>query len=152
LPQQIAPVGVAKEDDLHAAHDPHAHRVDHHRKRIREVLPEQSGGEGEEGDERQIDQIEADERLIHLLEQRDELVMGEPVPADHRETDEEADERRGQVVERVGELVDVGVVSDVRHSDRDDQQRHRDREETIAEGQHSRELDAVAGVAAGHRG
>ena len=40
----------------------------------------------------------------------DELVVGGPVAADHREADEEADEVRHQVVERVGEVVDAVLV------------------------------------------
>src|SRR3954465_15335817 len=72
--------------------------------------------------------------------------MGQPVAADHREADEEAGEGGDQVIERVGQLTDVVFVREVRHRDGDDQQRHRDREETIAESEDPGELDAVAAV------
>jgi len=40
-------------------------------------------------------------------QQRGELMVGEPVAADHGEADEEADELAGEVVEGVGELAHV---------------------------------------------
>jgi len=46
-------------------------------------------------------------------QQRGELMVGEPVAADHGEADEEADELAGEVVEGVGELAHVPAVRSV---------------------------------------
>jgi hypothetical protein len=45
----------------------------------------------------------------------------------------------------------AAAVRDFRHSDRDDQQGHRDREETVAEGQGAIELDALTVVGPSRR-
>ena len=67
-------------------------------------------------------------------------MVGDPVAADHREADEEADELGGEVVEGVSQVVDAVGVLEVRHLDPDDEQRHGDREEPVAEGEHAAEL------------
>jgi hypothetical protein len=78
-------------------------------------------------------------------------VVSEPVAADHREADEEADELRAVVVELVGELVDAAGVAQGRDGEVDNQQGHRDREQPVGEGQCAGELDGVAAVCASRR-
>lgn len=77
-------------------------------------------------------------------------MVSEPVPPDHREADEEADQLGLQIVEGVGEVADVVAVRDVGDPDGDDQEGHRDREQPVAEGEHATELDSVAAVRPPH--
>jgi hypothetical protein len=114
--------------------------------------PSSAGGEGEEGDERQVEEVEPDQRPVHARELGEEGVVRQPVAADHREADEEADELLSLAVELIGELVDAAVVVENGYGEVDDEERDRNREQSIGERQGPVELDAVAVVRwAGHR-
>ena len=87
-------------------------------------------------------------RAVEALERREEAVMGDPQPADHREAD--------RIGEQVGLLAEQGlreVGLTLGDQEPQHQQRDRDREDAVAEGNDPVELDsrlvAVAGLAPG---
>ena len=127
-------MGVPEDHRLHPADQRQREREDRDADRVVLVLPHELGGEGEEGHERQVHEVEPDEAPIDALEDREEGVVGHPVPAEQQEREEEAEQLRSQIPERIQQR--TGVVEragELGRFDRDDQQGHRDREHRVGE-------------------
>jgi hypothetical protein len=140
----VVPVGVTQQQDLETADDRDRDGVDRDRHRIVEVGAEQRGREWQERHERQVDHVDPDQPVVELAQQSEELVVGDPVAPDHDEADEEADVGGLEVGQGIPQLALVGLAQ-LRHRDPDHQERHRDREQAVAERQHPRELIVATG-------
>ena len=64
----------------------------------------------------------------------EQVVMIEPELADNDEADQPAQEFWQLIEQRPPELTDVGMMIENRHLEIEHQQRHRDREDAVAEG------------------
>ena len=64
------------------------------RDRVVEIRAEEAGGEGQEGNECQVGQVDLDEAIVEAAERGGEPVVGNPVAGHHHEAQKEAEEVR----------------------------------------------------------
>ena len=99
-------------------------------------MPIERGRERDERHHGEKGEVEHDEPVVDRAQAGDEAVMAAPVEGDDDEADEEAEDLWREVPQRVAQL----VRSDLRDADADDEQRHGDGEDGVAEERHPIEL------------
>ncbi len=125
---------MAGDDKLHQAHGGHREREDDEGDRVTLVLPDKRRREGKEGDEAEVDEVLRQQAAVDASEPREEPVVRQPVAADHVERDGKADDLGEDVLERLEHVAGAAAIhGKPRHVDLEDEQRHRDREDRVAE-------------------
>ena len=115
-------------------------RVEHDDREHSPVLTQHLAGERDQHQEAEVQHVQPDQPVVERPHLAEERVVDEPEASDHREADRVGEQRFVLFPERVG---DFAVLQVVRDPERQHQQRDRDREHPVAEGDDARELDLV---------
>ena len=104
------------------------------------VVTEDLAAEGDQHDPGEVEEVEHDQAPVEAGDVAEEAVVDEPEAADHGEADRVGEEVPPLFQQRFAEIVvgDSGL-----HPQLQDQQRDRDREDAVAEGDDARELNLV---------
>ena len=115
-------------------------RVEDDRGGVVAVVAEHLAAERDQHDPGEVEEVEAEQPAVEAGHFGEEAVMDDPEAADHREAERVGEEVLALVPEDVAEVVAMEVLGD---AEVEDQQRDRDREDAVAEGDDPRELDLV---------
>ena len=133
--------GIDRHPQPHQRDPAEVDRVEDHRRRFAAMIAENLGAEREQHDPGEVEDVERQQSPVEAGDAGEEAVMVDPVATDHGEADRVGDQVVSLVPERVGEGFVSEVLGDAQGQH---QQRDRDREDAVAEGNDAGELDLVA--------
>ena len=135
--EELGPVGAAEEGEFHQADEQQSRDIKDHGDGLLGIAIEEGGREGQEGDQGQVDHVEAGVDRVDRAKVPYEVEVRQPIEGEHRDGDEEGEQVPVDGEELLVELVRLAA----RDADRHDEERHRDRVDAVRDGDHAVELD-----------